>query len=86
MGREKNIMKFRFSMNNNTFIEAINFDKFQEFKEEYIHLFGEDKFLDIYNTSYSKFSMDIVYYPTINEFNGKKSIQLNLKNFRFSMK
>lgn len=86
MGREKNIMKFRFSMNNNTFIEAINFDKFQEFKEEYIHLFGEDKFLDIYNTSYSNFSMDIVYYPTINEFNGKKSIQLNLKNFRFSMK
>ncbi|MDU2703025.1 MAG: hypothetical protein E7C27_02415 [Clostridium sp.] len=26
--------------------------------------------------------MDIIYYPTINEFNGKRNIQLNVKNFR----
>ncbi|MDS0524148.1 single-stranded-DNA-specific exonuclease RecJ [Clostridium sp. SHJSY1] len=83
MGKEKNFMKFRFTMpGTNTYIEGVNFDKYEYFKEEFINRFGEEKFLKLLDDGYSNFKMDIVYYPGINEFMGKRNIQLNIKNMR----
>lgn len=83
MGKEKNFMKFRFLLpGGKCYIEGINFDKYEYFKEEFIEKFGEEKFMALLDDGYASFSMDIIYYPNINEFNGKKSVQLNIKNLR----
>ncbi|MDD6795115.1 MAG: single-stranded-DNA-specific exonuclease RecJ [Clostridiaceae bacterium] len=83
MGKEKNFMKLRFEMNNGrTYIEGVNFDKYEFFKEEYIDKFGEEEFLHLVDSGFANFKMDIIYYPGINEYNGNRNIQLNIKNFR----
>ncbi|MDV4149749.1 single-stranded-DNA-specific exonuclease RecJ [Clostridium sp. AL.422] len=85
LGKEKNFLKLRFSFDINgskIFIDGISFDKFESFKEEVINKFGEDKFIEACNTSYLNLRADLIYYPSINEFNGNRNIQLNIKNIR----
>ncbi|WP_243129583.1 MULTISPECIES: single-stranded-DNA-specific exonuclease RecJ [Clostridium] len=83
MGKEKNFMKFRFLLpGGNSYIEGVNFDKYDYFKEEFTDKFGEDKFLKLKDDGYCSFKMDIVYFPNVNEYMGKRNIQLNIKNIR----
>lgn len=82
MGKDKNFMKFRFKINGSSYIEGVNFDKYEEFKQDFSCKYGEERFLKLQDDGYGGFSMDIIYYPTINEYNGKISIQLNIKNIR----
>ena len=83
MGSEKKFMKFRFNAKNlNGYIEGVNFSQYDLFKEMYTNKFGNEAFLKLQDTGYSNFNMSIVYYPSINEFNGNRNIQLNIKNFR----
>ena len=83
IGKEKNFMKFRFGIPGTFgYVEGLNFDKYEEFKDMFTDKYGEEKFLKLVDSGYADFNMDIIYYPTINEFNGKRNIQLNVKNFR----
>lgn len=83
IGKEKNFMKFRFVVPGTFgYVEGLNFDKYEDFKDMFTDKYGEEKFLHLVDSGYADFYMDIIYYPTINEFNGKRNIQLNVKNFR----
>lgn len=83
IGKEKNFMKFRFVIPGTFgYVEGLNFDKYEDFKNMFTDKYGEEKFLKLVDSGYADFNMDIIYYPTINEFNGKRNIQLNVKNFR----
>lgn len=83
MGKDKNFLKLRCEIQGkNLNIDGISFDKFIDFKEEYTKKFGEAEFLKACDSSYINIKMDIIYYPNINEFNGKKNIQLMIKNLR----
>ena len=83
IGKEKNFMKFRFVVPGTFgYVEGLNFDKYEDFKNMFTDKYGEEKFLKLVDSGYADFNMDIIYYPTINEFNGKRNIQLNVKNFR----
>jgi len=83
MGREKTFIKFRFTtLNGKGIIEGINFDKYEDFKDDFTDKFGKDSFLKLIDDGYANFNMDIIYYPTINEFKGNRSIQINIKNLR----
>ena len=83
MGSEKRFMKFRFIAKNlNGYIEGVNFSKYDLFKEMFVEKFGNEAFLKLKDDGYANFNMSIIYYPNINEFNGNRNIQLNIKNFR----
>lgn len=83
MGKEKNILKLRCRIPGEyKFIDAISFDKFDIFKELYINKYGEENFLQIMNSSYCNFKIDMIYSPSINEYNGKRSIQIIIKSLR----
>lgn len=85
LGKEKNFLKlrFRFELNGKyIYIDGISFDKFESFKEDLISKYGNEKFIEACNTSYLNLKADVIYYPNINEFNGSKNIQLNIKNIR----
>ncbi len=81
MGKDKQFLKFLMKQDNIS-LQGLNFNKYEEFKEAYTEKFGKEAFLDLLDTGYCNMKMDIIYYPQVNEFNGKKSVQLNIKNFR----
>lgn len=85
MGKEKNILKFRCKIPGSyRSIDAISFDKYEHFTEQFIDKYGEEKLNEILNTSFCSFKMDFVFYPSINEYNGNRTIQIIIKNLRLS--
>ena len=54
----------------------------EEFKEDFANKYGEEELLRVLDGGNCNFSVDLIYYPNINEFNGNKSIQANVKYFR----
>lgn len=87
LGKEKNVLKIRFKYNLNgslAYVDGISFDQLLNFKEAYENAYSEYEYEMAINTSYIKGKVDAVYYPSINEFNGNKSIQLVIKNIRMS--
>lgn len=85
IGKEKNIIRMRCKIpNSDLFIEAISFDKGEEFKELIIKEYGEDVLNEIIDKSFCNVSLDFTFYPSINEYNGFKNIQLIIKNLRLA--
>lgn len=85
IGKDKNYLKLRCKIpNKNAVIDGLSFDKLENFKSEYSNKYGEDKYLKACDSNYIKGKIDLIYYPNINEFNGRRSIQLMIKNLRIS--
>ncbi|MDU7886955.1 MAG: DHHA1 domain-containing protein, partial [Clostridium perfringens] len=84
MGKEQNVLKFKCKLRNSyKTIDAIAFgNKVEEFKEDFANKYGEEELLRVLDGGNCNFSVDLIYYPNINEFNGNKSIQANVKYFR----
>lgn len=83
MGKEKNIVKFRMKIPNSYYaIDGISFDRLDDFKEQYINTYGEERLIEIINSSYCNFKMDILFYPSINEYNGSRTVQVIIKSIR----
>lgn len=82
MGKEKNFLRFKLQMKDGKTIDGVNFNKYDYFKELFSEKYGEEEFMNLQDRGYCNFKMDILYYPEINEFNGKQNIQLSLKSFR----
>jgi single-stranded-DNA-specific exonuclease len=85
LGKNKNVLRFICRMpNTNTKISAVCFDGIDKFREEIIKLYGEKKLELILNDEDANIYLDIVFSPNINEFNGRSSIQLQIKDFRIA--
>ncbi|KGM97206.1 recombinase RecJ [Clostridium novyi A str. 4552] len=82
IGKEQNTVKLTCLNNNNEKIDAIIFNRADEFKsmiEECLKENFEKIIVDPYNLK-----LDLIFYPTINEFNGYRNKQLRVKDFRVS--
>lgn len=87
LGKEKNFLKLRFKFESNgrpLYVDGVSFDKFETFKEDIIKKYGEEEFLRACDSSYINIKADLIYYPSINEFNGKRNIQIMIKNIRIN--
>lgn len=67
MGRNRNVVKLLLVNERGTAADGIVFTDGDRFMEE----MGESRI------------MDVVYYPSINEYNGRRSIQIVVKNWKF---
>ena len=67
MGKNRNVVKLMLVNEQGTALDAIVFTEGNRFLEE----MG------------NKRRMDVVYYPTVNEYNGRRSLQIVVKNWRF---
>ncbi len=80
IGKNKNVFKFKFNIRNRL-MEGIYFGDIPNMWN-----YLENKFKDDFKKSQigieNKNMLDIVYCPDINEFNGKKNIQLVIKDIR----
>ncbi|MFY9284854.1 MAG: single-stranded-DNA-specific exonuclease RecJ [Miniphocaeibacter sp.] len=79
IGKNKNVIKFQFDIRNRL-MEGIYFGDVED-----LLTYLENKFKNnnkANTNNYTNEFVDIVYYPNINEFNGKKNIQLVIKEVR----
>ena len=75
-GKNNNVLSLKLK-SNNKIIDAILFnDKIKEFEEKFINKYGEDGLNRLYNENFNDFYMDFTFYPSINEWQGNKYIQI----------
>lgn len=83
LGEKKNTLKFRCRVpGTNRYIDAICFNKVDEFIEMLKNEYGESYGYMLENPQGLK--MDMVFTPSINEYNGNVSLQLKVNNFKIS--
>ncbi|GAA0121440.1 MAG: single-stranded-DNA-specific exonuclease RecJ [Clostridium argentinense] len=83
LGEKKNTLKFRCRIpETNKYIDAICFNRVDEFIEMLKNEYGESYEYMLENPKGMK--MDMVFSPSINEYNGNVSLQLKINNFKIS--
>ncbi|WP_411682836.1 single-stranded-DNA-specific exonuclease RecJ [Clostridium thailandense] len=85
IGKEKNILKL-YCRPEGSFekFDAICFDGGDKFVSMVRDAYGEERAMDILNNKPSNLKMDLIFSPSINEYNGNISLQLVVKDFRLS--
>ncbi|MGL5067594.1 MAG: single-stranded-DNA-specific exonuclease RecJ [Sarcina sp.] len=85
IGSEKNHIKFECVIpENNMRIDALLFNKADDFEKVFDDKYGMGKFQELSTGSLFRFNIDAIYKPSINEFNGRKSMQIIVNNIRLS--
>lgn len=82
LGKDKNVLKLRLLTNNNITIDAMIFNDVEGFEEKIIDKYGEEELQDLYNKSNNNIHLDFTFYPSINEWNGNKNIQIIVSGIR----
>lgn len=86
LGKESNVLKLSLIDEKGYKIEALSYGKVDEFKMLLKENYGEN-YLGVFNTynfMENKVSIDIIFYPYINSYNGLESVQLRISAFRLS--
>ncbi len=63
-------------------MDAMIFNDVEYFEEKIISKYGKDILENLYNKSNNSVNMDFTFYPSINEWNGNKSIQIIVNGIR----
>ncbi len=80
MGKERNVVKVMLEDKEGFVCEGIYFDA-QEFSDNMIAWFGQEEYDKLLHGWLNNVVLNIAYYPTVNEFNGNKTIQLQIKQY-----
>ncbi|PXV88304.1 exonuclease RecJ [Lachnotalea glycerini] len=81
LGKNQNVLKLKIQNNTGCTMDALyfgNIDKFQEFLSG---KYGEEELKAMYAGRENKIQLSITYYPTINEYNGCRTLQVIIKNY-----
>lgn len=82
MGKNRNVIKFAMEDRDGEVREGIYFNV-PEISENIINWFGQEEYDKLLHGWLNNIVLNIAYYPTINEFNGNRTIQFQIK--RYSM-
>lgn len=82
LGKDKNTLKFTIKLNNYSTIDALCFNRGQEFEEKLKEIYKEEYMWVMNNPKDVK--MDFIFYPVINSYRGYSIPQLNIIDYRFS--
>lgn len=82
LGKDKNVLKLKLLTSNNITIDAMIFNDLEKFENKVIEKYGNEALDNLYNKSNNNISMDFTFYPSINEWNGNKNIQIIVNGIR----
>ncbi|MCC8137464.1 MAG: single-stranded-DNA-specific exonuclease RecJ [Clostridiales bacterium] len=82
IGKNKNVVKMRVLDKNGYSIDALYFGDPAIFQEYLTEKYGEHEVQNLFWGRSSQIRMDFTYYPSINEYMGRKSLQIVIKNYR----
>ncbi len=80
MGKERNVVKVMLEDKDGFVCEGIYFDA-QEFSDNMIAWFGQEEYDKLLHGWLNNVVLNVAYYPAVNEFNGNKTIQLQIKQY-----
>lgn len=82
IGKNKNVMKMRVQNDTGFSIGAVYFQKAGEMAAYIVEKFGKTEADLVFAGKESLVSLSLTYYPTINEFNGNRTLQINILNYQ----
>lgn len=80
MGKERNVVKVTMEAQDGFVTEGIYFDA-PEFTENITDWFGAEEYDKLLHGWLNNVVLNIVYYPTVNEYNGNRTIQMQIKRY-----
>ncbi len=81
LGANKNTLKLTLT-DGRLVIDAISFGNIEEFEKEIKEHYGEVEYSNLLDGQNNNVKLDLVYYPDINEYMGRKTVQLKIESFR----
>ena len=82
LGKDKNVLKLELLSGEGRLIEGIYFGDIEEFTNYYSEKFSSIDVENALSGLSNDLKLDIIYYPNINEFMNKKTIQVVVQGFR----
>ncbi|EGS31117.1 conserved domain protein [Peptoniphilus sp. oral taxon 375 str. F0436] len=82
LGKNKNVIKF-FVHKDNFYREAILFEDYKKFFNRLNESYPPQEVENLYYNRENNIFIDLVYKPSINEFNQQKTIQLVIESYRY---
>lgn len=79
-GRERKILKL-WIVEQNTVMEAVYFGNIEQFEELVIEEFGKEQLSALYHQKSNTVDLAILYYPDINEYMGRRTLQIVIQDF-----
>lgn len=80
MGKDRNVVKIILESSEGYTSEGIYFQA-QEFSDNIIEWFGQEEYDKMMHGWLNNVRLNVVYYPSVNEFNGNRTIQLQIKRY-----
>ena len=81
VGANKNVLRLKIMDERSGIMDGIKFNETGDFEAMIREKYGEEEAKKLFASRSKKVKINIVYYPTINEFNGRRSIQINIEDY-----
>lgn len=82
LGKNKNVLKLNITNQYNKTIDAMFFGNIDEFENYIVEKFTEDELNKAFSGVVNDIRLSLIYYPVINEFNGRKSLQITIQDYQ----
>lgn len=85
LGKNKNVLKFLVSNPSGTMMEAMYFGNVEQFRQDMVDVFGEAEIQKLYWGKANAVCGSLIYYPSVNEYQGRKTLQIVIKNYKIGI-
>ncbi|MDR7856426.1 single-stranded-DNA-specific exonuclease RecJ [Tissierella sp.] len=82
LGANRNVLKLILENENKKVIEGLYFGDIISFEETINTCIGEKELENLYKGIDNNIKIDILYFPSINEYNGNSTLQVIIQNYR----
>lgn len=81
LGAKKNVLKMRLQNVNGTILDALLFQEADAFEEKLLARYGRHEVDCMYSGRNCSMTIACTYYPNINEYQGRRTIQIVIQNY-----
>lgn len=81
LGAKKNVLKMRLQNVNGTILDALLFQEADAFEEKLLARYGKHEVECMYSGRNCSITISCTYYPNINEYQGRRTIQIVIQNY-----
>lgn len=85
IGKNRNVIKFLVSNHTGAMIEALYFGDAEKFRAEIAEHYGEEETQELFWGKENKVYASFIYYPSVNEYQGRKTLQIVIRNYKIGM-
>lgn len=84
LGANRNVLKLILENESRKTLEGIFFGDIEAFENTIENIYGKNELNKVYSGIDNNIKIDILYYPSINEYNGNTNLQIIIQNYRVS--